>query len=128
MVNRVTLFGISGRDKFTGLLQIKVSQEDVGFNRQVCRNSYSLTHHEIKRENLAHIFQRKCRNAERLYLLYQGFDEKYFLSIYFQQSLKLKRKLGVSLHPIEQWCNEFDLFALKSDFCVICLLIFHSIL
>ena len=52
MVNRVTLFGISGRDKFTGLLQIEVSQEDVSFNRQACRNSYSLTHHKNKTREL----------------------------------------------------------------------------
>ena len=31
--------------------------------------------------------------------------------------LKTKKKLGVSVHLIEQWCNEVDLFALKSDFC-----------
>ena len=34
--------------------------------------------------------------------------------------LETKKKIGVSLHVIEQWRYEVDLFALKSDFCIIC--------
>ena len=46
--------------------------------------------------------------------LYQGFAEKYLLGNNLQQ----KRKLGVSVHLIKQWCNKVDFFALKSDFCL----------
>ena len=48
--------------------------------------------------------------------LYQGLAEKYFWYLLIKQSLKPKRKFGVILHHIEQWCNEVDLFALKLTF------------
>ena len=32
------------------------------------------------------------------------------------------------MHLIEQWWNEVDLFAPKSDFCLICLILVHILL
>ena len=51
-----------------------------------------------------------------------GHSSNFLYQVFFRyllkwQSLKPKRKFGVSVHLIEQWCNEVHLFALKSDFC-----------
>ena len=47
---------------------------------------------------------------------------RYLLTL---QSLIPNRKLGASVHLIEQWCYDIDLFAPKSDFCVICLILIY---
>ena len=47
---------------------------------------------------------------------------RYLLTL---QSLIPNRKLGASVHLIEQWCYDVDLFAPKSDFCVICLILIY---
>ena len=61
--------------------------------------------------------------------LYQGFTEKYLLGIFLHsKALKPKGKLGVSVHLSEQWCYEVYLFALTSDFCIICFLLIYIIL
>ena len=46
---------------------------------------------------------------------------KFCLEVFFRYLLKLKfkKKIGFSVHFIEQWHFEVGLFALKSDFCVI---------
>ena len=48
-----------------------------------------------------------------------------FLVSTYIASLKSQRKLGVSVHLIEQSCCEVDLFAFKSGFCVICLILIY---
>ena len=34
---------------------------------------------------------------------------------------------GVSVHLIKQWYTEVDLFELKSDLCVICLILIYNL-
>ena len=43
------------------------------------------------------------------------------IEVFFRYLLKLKfkKKIGFSVHFVEQWHFEAGLFALKSDFCVI---------
>ena len=61
---------------------------------------------------LAFIF---CSN-----FLYQGFAEKYLLGIYLHsKAWNQKENWGVSVLLSEQWSYAVDLFALKSDFCII---------
>ena len=62
-------------------------------------------------------------------VLYPGFAEVYlYVSIHTEQCLKPKGKLGVSVHVIEQRCYKVDLFALKSDICVTCLILIYILL
>ena len=73
-------------------------------------------------------YTQKLKVDHSSHFLYQGFAVNYFFRyLLTQQCLKQKRKLGVSVHFNEQ-CNEVDLFALKSDFCLICLILIHILL
>ena len=62
---------------------------------------------------------RRLKMGHSSNFLYQGMLRRIFQVSAYIAKLKTKRKLVVSVHLIEQWCNEVDLFALKSDFCVI---------
>ena len=62
--------------------------------------------------------------------MYQGFSEKYFILVIssYISKLKIIRKLGVSVQLIKQRCFQVDLFALKSDFYAICLILIYILI